>query len=1165
MKKSWLCLPINREVIKLLRKMKITVFFLLLTVLGGLAAESYSQSTKLTLNIENSTVKEILSEIEDQSEFRFFYSGNVDVERKTSISSKNGQIFEILDDLFEDTGVKYEVRGRQIALIKDNETFGFPKSESAQPKTIKGKVSDESGDPLPGVTVVIEGTTKGTTTDINGNYTLTGVTSDVILAFSFVGMTTQKVDVGNKLTINITLKTDAIGVEEVVVTALGIKREKKALGYSTQMVGSGDLEKAESPDLASKLSGKVAGLQINTAATIGGSSRIVLRGESSLSIGGNQALIVVDGVPVNTQGSYAGGIDWGNGFSDFNSNDIESVSVLKGAAAAALYGSKAANGVLLITTKKGNKDKPFTIEYNSSLMFESLLTYPNTYQYEYAIGEADTRWLYDPVTGHYNPAPRDETWSSEKYDSNKMIEWWFSPTENGFRAGDSGILNKGEAQKLQFVSSGKNNYEEFFDVGRTLYNQIAISSSGKGITTRFSLGDMNQKGMQPGTDLKRQSISASFNAELSKKMRLDFAFNYVKTTSDNRPRQHWGPFSINYVLSWMMPGVYMNHLKDYWQPGLEGIQQINWRTGHNNPYFLAHEVKASLARDRFFGNVALNYEITDELSLMLRHGDDYTMSTTTDMYPFGAVVELPRLGRSKGDTRVSNSDILLTYNKNLNDIWDVEISAGANRSNSTGESLSGWSSELLVPGLYNLGNSAVATSVGEGFWNSREYSLLSLANISYKNKAYLALTARNSWSSTLPRENNSYFYPSASVSVLMNEIFPLSDRVSLLKLRAGIAQVGKGTGAHNLITTLSRDGQYEGFLGSAVSGNLKNPDLKPELSTSWEFGMESSFYNNRLGLDFTYYTTSTINQIIPIKMPQSSGFTSRVANAGEIQNSGIELTLKGRPVKTTNLDWDVTVNFSANQNKVIELAEGMEQYELAGYGDSGEKIIAHVGKPIFGVYGYKQVTVEDPTSPYYGQNVFTPGGTPMRKNDPEYLGQANPDFIVGVNNKISYKDFSFSFVLDIREGGVTYSNATNIMYGGGFNVETAEWRNNGYLGEGVIMNSDGTYKPNDVVIKGDDVKAKLITNWRDISTNNIFSSSFIKVRELSLSYNIPRSLTSKISVNRASIALVGRNLFVWDNVPNQDADVFHSGIPGYTGGYTYPTSRNYGLTLNVSF
>ncbi|WP_439185399.1 SusC/RagA family TonB-linked outer membrane protein [Carboxylicivirga taeanensis] len=1141
--------------------MKLTTLFIILSV-WSVSASSLAQGKKLNLSLTNASILDVFEKIEQQSEFGFvFKASELNLEKRYSINKKGKTLTELLDALFVDESINYKIIENSVIIIKESAERGV-----IQQFNVGGKVTDMQGEPLPGVNVYEKNNPQhGVITSVDGSYIIEVDGQDDVLVFSYIGFEKQEVNISGRSVINIFLNEEATGLDEVVVTALGIKREKKALGYATQTVSTEELKKAESPDLASKLSGKVAGLQINTAATIGGSSRIVLRGESSLSMGGNQALIVVDGVPINTEGSVAGGIDWGNGFSDFNSNDIESISVLKGAAAAALYGPAAGNGVLLITTKKGNKDKAFTVEYNSSLMFESILAYPNTYQYEYAVGEGDTRGLYDPVTGNYNPAPRDEAWSSEKYNPNKLIEWWFSPTENGYRAADTGILNKGEAQKLPFVSTGKNNYEEFFDVGRTIYNQVAISASGDHVTSRFSVGDMNQKGMQPGTDLKRRSLAASFNAELSKRVKLDFAINYVKTTSGNRPRQHWGPFSINYVLSWMMPGVHMNELKDYWQPGLEGTHQINWRSNHNNPYFLAHEVKASLARDRFFGNVSLNYEINDQLSFMLRHGDDLTMATTTDMYPFGGVVELPRLTRSKSDTRVSNTDILLTFNKNFDDIWNLDVSAGANRSNSTGESLTGSSYELLVPGLYSLNNSAIATGVGEYFWNSREYSLLSMANVGYKNRVYLALTARNSWSSTLPSKHNSYFYPSASISVLMNEILELSDKVSLLKLRAGIAQVGKGTGAHNLVTTISRDGQYEGFIGSSVANGLKNPDLKPELSTSYEFGLESSFFNNRLSYDLTYYASSTVNQIIGITLPQSSGFTSRVANAGEIQNSGIEMTLSGSLIRKANLDWNVSVNFSANRNKVISLAEGMDQYELAGYGDSGEKIMAKVGKPIMGVYGYKQVTVEDPTSPYYGQKVFSPGGTPIRKNDVEYLGQANPDFIVGLTNKVSYKNLSLSFVLDMRHGGVTYSNATNIMYGGGFNKETAEWRNNGYKGDGVIVNTDGTYRPNDVVIKGDDVKAKLITNWRDISTNNIFSSSYVKVRELSLAYNLPTSMLNKVFINRASVSLVGRNLFVWDNVPNQDADVFHNGIPGYTGGYTYPTSRTYGLTLNVSF
>ncbi|MGQ1787397.1 SusC/RagA family TonB-linked outer membrane protein [Saccharicrinis sp. GN24d3] len=1143
--------------------MKMT-FVMMLMSLMTVSAKTFSQQSKLSLQIKEANIIQVLEEVETLIGLGFILQAEeIDLNQKYDINKKDATIKELLDDLFKGANIQYQIVDNTIVI-----TNAYPEDSTNQQdiRKIKGVVTDDNGDPLPGVNVYQKSNPQhGVITGIDGNYEIGINDSKGVIVFSFIGFVTQEINIDGRSVINIFLKDESLGLDEVVVTALGIKREKKALGYATQTVGTEDLKKAESPDLASKLSGKVAGLQINTAATIGGSSRVVLRGESSLGIGGNQALIVVDGVPINTEGSNASGIDWGNGFSDFNSNDIESISVLKGAAAAALYGPDAGNGVLLITTKKGSKDKAFSVEYNSSLMFESLLTYPDTYQYEYAIGEGNTRWLYDPVSGNYNPAPRDETWSSEKYDPNKQIEWWFSPTENGYRAGDTGILNKGDAQKLPFVSSGKNNYEEFFEAGQTVYNQIAISSSGENVTSRFSIGDMNQQGMQPGTDLKRRSLAASFNAELSEKVTLDFSFNYVKTTSDNRPRQHWGPFSINYVLSWMMPGAYMDQLEDYWQPGLEGTDQINWRSGHNNPYFLAHEVKASLARDRFFGNVVLNYNITSGLSLMLRHGDDLTMSTTTNMYPFGAVVELPRLTRSKGETRVSNTDFLLTYNKNFDDNWNLEVSAGANRSNSEGNSLSGSSYELLVPGLYSLNNSAIATGVGEYFWKKREYSLLSLANIDYKNRIYLALTARNSWSSTLPVKSNSYFYPSASVSVLMNEILSLPDQISLLKFRAGGAQVGKGTGAHNLITTMSGDGQYQGFQGSAVANGLKNPDLKPELSTSYEFGLESSFFNNRISYEATYYSTSTVNQIIPLTIPQSSGFTSKYVNAGEIKNSGIEMTLRGSPVRNANLDWDITINFSANRNEVISLAEGIDEYVLAGYGDSGEQIKAKIGKPIMGVYGYKQVTVEDPTSQFYGQKVFSPGGTPIRKNDIEYLGKANPDFIVGINNNISYRNLSFNFVLDMRKGGVTYSNATNIMYGGGFNLETADWRINGYLGDGVIVNSDGTYKPNDVVIKGDDVKAKLITNWRDISTNNIFSSSYIKVRELSLAYELPKGLINKVFIDRASVSLVGRNLFVWDNVPNQDADVFHSGIPGYTGGYTYPTARTYGLTLNVSF
>lgn len=518
---------------------------------------------KLNMNLKEDNLVSIFSKIEKLTDLHFVYEqSSINNKIKISKKIKEKSLYDILLFLSKEGELSFQ-RVNDVVNVKE-----FKRNKEAPPiienltVEVSGKITDEYGQGLPGATILEKGTSNGVISDLNGNYKLI-VPKDAIIVISYVGYKTQEIAIGSQSVIDISMELDFSALENVVVTALGIEREKASLGYSAQAVTSEQLSAAQAPDIASKLTGKVAGLQINTAATIGGSSRIVLRGENSLSKSGNEALIVVDGVPINTEGSVTGGVDWGNGLSDFNSNDIESINVLKGAAAAALYGSRAGNGVILITTKKGKKGKPFTVEYNTSVMFESLLEYPDTYQYEYAVGKGDNSWLYSG-RGEYNPSPYDESWSTEKYDPNRYVEWWYSPTWNGFRAGDINIQNKGRVQKLPFVSSGKNNYEEFFEVGRTFYNQIAVSSSGDNTTARFSYENMDQKGMQPGTDLKRQSISTNINSELANRVKLNFALNYINTTSDNRPRQHWGANSINYVLAWMMPGARMDQLKNYW-------------------------------------------------------------------------------------------------------------------------------------------------------------------------------------------------------------------------------------------------------------------------------------------------------------------------------------------------------------------------------------------------------------------------------------------------------------------------------------------------------------------------------------------------------------------------------------------------------------------------
>ncbi|MCK0135998.1 SusC/RagA family TonB-linked outer membrane protein [Arenibacter sp. S6351L] len=1147
--------------------MRTFIFLCCATVFALTPNSLVSQHSKVKIATDESlTVDEVFDLIMDQTEYRFFYEEGI-FRDYPKVQVQKGRINTntLLKQSLAYGNLSIEVTSNNTILISEKSANG--KRLGQQDKVIQfnisGTVTDEDNTPLPGVNILIMGTNVGVVTDFDGFFSINADKGDQLLV-SYLGMETQKITVGEVRVIKIIMKESENSLNEVVVTALGIKKEKKALGYATQEVSAEKLAVAPSVDIASNLSGKVAGLQINTSATIGGSSRIVLRGENSLSRGGNDALIVVDGVPINSQSSVAGGVDWGNGLSDLNSNDIESVNVLKGASAAALYGSRAGNGVILITTKKGNVDKPFSVDYNNSTMFESLLSYPDTYQYEFAVGRGEGRGLYTG-RGVYNPAPYDESWSSEKYDPNKYIEWWYSPTSNGFRAGDLDIPNKGRVQKLPFISSGRNNYEEFFTTGHALFNNIAVSSVGEKTNARFSFENMNQKGMQPGTDLKRNSLSTNISSQLGDQLKLNFVINYVNTKSDNRPRQHWGPNSINYVLTWMMPGVRMDQLRDYWQPGLEGLSQIRWRTGHNNPYFLAHEVKAGQNKNRMFGNINLTYDITKDLSLFVRHGDDLIFEKRTEIFPFGLASGDPSYNENRMDTRESNSDFLLSYNGARDRDFQYDLSAGGNLRNVTYEQLSAGSSKLLVPGIYSLNNSAVPNWTSEFDSKKRVYSIYAFANLSYRNWAYLNLTARNDWSSTLPRENNSYFYPSATLSLLLSEAMQLPGAINYLKLRTGYSQVGKDTSPYALQNTISNDGQYEGYVGFDLPSSLANPDLKPEIATEMEFGLETKLFGGRIGLDITYYEQETVNQVIPITLPYSSGYNSRMTNVGKITNNGIEMMLNGKIVDTGDFTWTTNINYSKNKNKVVALSEGLEQYSLGGFGDNGEELIARIGGPLFSIYGYKQTQVDDPNSQYFGEYVYSPNGAPHRKDELEYLGNANPDYQIGFSNSFNYKNISLDFLVDLKQGGIAYSAATNIMYGGGYNQETANWRNNGVGGEGVILNTNGSYTENNIVLSGNDIKNVWVSPWRKISTNNFYDASYVKLREFSLAYTFSKQILEKVPFDRVKIALVGRNLFIWDKMPNQDPDVYFEGIPGYTGGYTYPTSRTYGMSLNISF
>ena len=1147
----------------LLTIMKAFIFLLCTTVFGFTSKNSLAQQKVVIGEDQLIVVDEVFNIIKEQTDYRFIYPKELFKDsEKVQLKKGTIKISELLNLCLSHNNLKYELSLDNTIVIKEELVTVNPIPQGID---VTGVVSDQYGQPLPGATVTVkENETIGAQTDFDGNYTITVPNSQSILVYRYLGFVTKEVVVGSQTQINITLQEDAAELGEVVVTALGIKREKKALGYAVQSVESESLNKVESPEVSSKLIGKVAGVQINNSATIGGSSRIVIRGESSLSRFGSEALIVVDGVPINTGSATGQFVDFGNGLTDFNSNDIESINVLKGPAAAALYGSRAGNGVVLITTKSGSDKETFSVDVNSSLMFESILEYPTDYQHKYGLGRGSSRQSF---TGRYtvNLDPYDETWSNFPYDPNRYVEWWFSPTSNGYRAGDYLIPDKGRVQRLPYISSGKNNWKEFFEVGTALYNNVSVSASSKRMNARFSYGNLDQQGFQPGTDLKRNNLSSNVTINMDK-FKVNLALNYVNTASDNRPARHWGPRSISYTLSWMMPGVYMDQLeRSYWQTGLEGQAQINWRSSQNNPYFIAHEVKHGQDKHRLFGNVNITYNPIEDLTLLVRHGDDFTNEKRDHIIPFGtAQGEKPAYTVEDYYVREANTDFLATYKREIKEDWDVDLSVGGNRRESRSESLSISAPELLVPGLYSINNSAVNVSASEYRSEQRVYSLYSFANIAYKDMVFLSVTGRNDWSSTLPVGNNSFFYPSATLSTILSEMVELPKAFNYAKLRVAYAQVGKDTGPYSLNPTFSNDGTYQGRVGFAVPSTLKNPSLKPEIATSWEAGLETKFFNGRLGLDVTYYTQDTKNQVIPITLPSSSSYDSRLVNAGSIKNSGIEVLLNGKPIEAKDFSWNVNVNFSANKNEVVELGAGLDQLQIGDFDERGVKLIAKEGGPLFGIYGFRQATVKDINSQYYGEKIYAANGTPV-KDAFEYLGDANPDFLLGLRNEFTYKHFNFSFLFDIRSGGKIYSSTTSLMHRGGYTPLTVDWRDNGAGGDGVIRNGDGTYSPNTIVLSGDAIKNTWIGSWADITTNTLYDGSFVKLREMNLSYNFSPKTLSKLPFTKASISLVGRNLLTWDNVPNQDADVYHDGIPGYTGSYTYPTSRTYGMNVKLTF
>ncbi|MFH0866845.1 MAG: SusC/RagA family TonB-linked outer membrane protein, partial [Bacteroidota bacterium] len=819
---------------------------------------------------------------------------------------------------------------RKIILLLGVFLLGF--SIAFAQKTITGKVTSKAdGSALPGVTIAVKGTTTATFSDVAGEYKLSVPATATTLSFSFIGMTTQEIEIGTQTKINVVLEASATNLEGVVVTALGITKEKKSLGYSVQDLKGAELVQAKEYNIINSLSGKISGIQVtNSSGAVGASSRIIIRGASSLS-GNNQPLFVVDGIAIsNTEFGSAngyGGANRGNGVADINPDDIESISVLKGPNAAALYGSQAANGVILITTKAGSlssstvKSTGLGIEISNSTSFEKPLRLPD-FQNSYGQGAEGVFSYVDGAGGGIKDGV-DESWGP-KLDEGLLIPQYDSPIENGVRTATPWI-------------SHPDNIKDFLETGVTTTTNFAITGGNKDAKFRISYTNFNQKGMLPNTDYKKNTFALGASANATDKLNISGTANYVKANSDNLPGIGYDAQNVFQQFIWASRQVNYPDLEDY--TNADG-SKYNWNYNyHNNPYFTLYENTNILDRDRIFGNAKINYQFLDNLSAFIRTGIDNYSNLNTARAAWGDIDNpYGYYNEALSTFREITNDFLVMYNRDLTSDFAMEMNFGGSRMNQSSHEIFGAADELAVAGVYTLANSKVPLRTTSFISKKAINSLYGSAQLSYKKAVYLDVTGRNDWSSTLPAADNSYFYPSVSVSSVLTDLLKLESKtLSYAKIRASWAQVGSDTDPYQLKPVLSfGDGWNSStiYMNQYVPNILPNDSLKPQKCNSIEVGTEVKFFMNRVSLDITYYSQKTYRQIISIPVSAASGYTSRVINAGEIDNKGIEITLGLIPFKSDKgFNWSINFNFAKNTNEVVELAEGVEQYELGTYWD----------------------------------------------------------------------------------------------------------------------------------------------------------------------------------------------------------------------------------------
>lgn len=1069
----------------------------------------------------------------------------------------------------------------------------------AQDAGIRGKVIDANTNaPLAGVTVKLLSKGSVVTTSNEGEFTVNAKKGDR-LEISYVGYATETVQVGTITYLEIDLSANASQLGEVVVTALGIRKEKKKLGYAIQDVKGEDLTVARETNVVNQLAGKVAGVTVvGSASGVGGSSRVTIRGERSVDLNKNQPLYVIDGVPVSNAITGASGrgnmeVDFGNGAGFINPDDIESMSVLKGPAASALYGSRAANGVILIKTKSGKKSKGIGVEINTNATFETALKLPE-YQKVYGQGNGNGgdfafvngggAGLTDGTDEGWGPAFRGQLYP--QFNSPRTLNG--QPID--FFGGD---LNApaGSVITPTLWEPDIDNLKNFLETGKTFTNNVALVGGNKNGDFRLSYTNLDQKGMVPNTDLKRNTVSFSGGYNFNDKLSAKAFISYIKSESGNRPSISYGTESLMYLFNcWLPASVKVSDMKRLWMKGADGLRQYSWNYNyHDNPYLTVYENTNGQYYDRIIGNASLKYDFTKWLNLQVRAATDwsnerreYRRGFSTQRFPFGQYREVNIINEER------NADFLLNFNKELGTDFVVTANAGGNQMRQSSRFNETVAGQLNIPGIYNLTNSRIALETAQRNVAKRINSFYGSAGVAYQNKIFLDFTGRNDWSSalTLPEdlksfgnEDNSYFYSSVALSAIISDMVKLPKTISFAKVRGSFAQVGNDTDPFTFTQSFNPSTPYGSSQVYGETDRLTNLNLKPEISSAWELGADVRFLNNRIGVDVTYYTSTTKNQILNIPLSLTSGYNSRSINAGKIKNWGWEAMLNFQTIKKKDFTWTTDINFSANRSEVIELRDGLTNFVMASRSVSVE---ARVGERMGDLYGIgfarvqntdKNAAYYDATGQYVGQMVFDANGRPVRTTNRIKLGNYNPDWLMGISNSFNYKGVRLSFLFDIRSGGEIYSHTQTVGREGGIIIESLEGRADGYdlskpgngvVGQGVVF-VNGVPSPNTKKVSAREWHTAW-TGGRGIAEGVMYDASFVKLRELQIGYNIPDKVWGKLPFRGVAVSLVGRNLFVWDNVPHVDPEnMSYSGgtaLPGIEF-MAIPSARSYGFNLSL--